>query len=97
MIELREIYKSKGQDDIASMFDSIKPEMTLVLNSNNTLVKHLLKLKDDMSKKDLTETVCRQLYDLALMAHKPLDPEEMTDFIDRSNRILELLVENEDK
>ena len=97
MIELREIYKSKGQDDIASMFNSIKPEMTLVLNSNNTLVKHLLKLKDDMSKKDLTETVCRQLYDLALMAHKTLDPEEMTDFIDRSNRILELLVENEDK
>ena len=31
---------------------------------------------------------CEQLYDLAMLAHKPLSPEEMTKFINRSNEIM---------
>ena len=34
---------------------------------------------------------CQQLYDLAVLAHKPLTPEEMTKFIARSNEIMMLL------
>ena len=34
---------------------------------------------------------CEQLYDLALLSHKPLNPDEMTKFIARSNEILMLL------
>mgnify|MGYP000638835208 CR=1 FL=1 len=35
--------------------------------------------------------ICKQLYDLAMLAHKPLNPEEMTAFVQRSNEIMMLL------
>jgi molecular chaperone HtpG len=35
--------------------------------------------------------ICKQLYDLAMLAHKPLNPEEMTAFVKRSNDIMMLL------
>ena len=35
--------------------------------------------------------ICEQLYDLAMLAHKPLPPEEMTAFVQRSNDIMMLL------
>ncbi len=57
---------------------------TLVLNANSPLVKVLL----ENDESEMTPVVCRQLYDLALLAHKPLSPEEMTGFIARSNEIL---------
>lgn len=68
------------------------PEMfgtdsTLVLNLNHPLVDFVLKNQDG----DHTDMICRQLYDLAMIAHKPLNPEEMTAFVKRSNDIMLLL------
>ena len=40
-------------------------------------------------KKEDAALLCHQLYDLALMSHRPLTSEEMTAFIDRSNLLLE--------
>ena len=57
---------------------------TLVLNSNNDLVKYVFEHKDDES----VNMFCEQLYDLAMISHKPLKPEAMTKFIARSNEIL---------
>ncbi len=94
MAEIQKIYRDRGQGQIADMFGDIKPDVTLVLNSNNSLVKHFLKLKDNMEKKEVTELVCRQLFDLAQISQKTLEPDEMTSFIDRSNKILEILMEN---
>ena len=34
---------------------------------------------------------CKQLFDLAMLSNKPLNPEEMTAFINRSNEIMMLL------
>ena len=36
---------------------------------------------------------CEQLYDLAMISHKPLAPEKMTKFIDRSNKILSMMLD----
>ena len=77
------------------MFGDMKPQYTLVLNKNNSLVKKLIALKDKADKKDFTDLVCAQLYDLALMSQKSLEREEMTKFIERSNKILEKLVSEE--
>ena len=41
----------------------------------------------------MSNLFCEQLYDLAMIAHKTLNPDEMTKFIARSNEILELLAE----
>ena len=57
---------------------------TLVLNANNALVKYVMENK----KGDRTPMFCKQLYDLALIAHQPLAPEKMTEFIKRSNEIM---------
>ncbi|MBE6007697.1 MAG: molecular chaperone HtpG [Lachnospiraceae bacterium] len=94
MAEIQKIYRERGQGQIADMFGNIKPDVTLVLNSNNSLVKGFLKLKDNMEKKDVTELICRQLFDLAQISQKALEPDDMSAFIDRSNKILELLMEN---
>ena len=60
---------------------------TLVLNANNKLVKYVL----DNPEGEMTTTVCQQLYDLALLANRPLTAEELTKFLARSNEILGML------
>lgn len=57
---------------------------TLVLNANNKLVQFII----TNEKADQTPMFCEQLYDLALLGHKPLEPEAMTKFIQRSNDIM---------
>ncbi|MGN0276193.1 MAG: molecular chaperone HtpG [Hominisplanchenecus sp.] len=60
---------------------------TLVLNANNELVQYIFQNKDS----EHIPMMCEQLYDLAMLSHKPLAPEEMTKFIARSNEIMMLL------
>lgn len=60
---------------------------TLVLNANNSLVQYILDNPDGEN----TKTVCEQLYDLALLAHAPLEADAMTKFIARSNQILSFM------
>ena len=61
---------------------------TLILNSNNKLVKYVLDNPDE----EITPTICSQLYDLAVLANKPLTAEELTRFVARSNEILTKLI-----
>ncbi len=75
-------------------FGDMPIEQTLILNKNNDVVKLLLSIKDDDGRKDDIELVCKQIYDLASMSNKPLDMKEMTNFIERSNKILELALKN---
>mgnify|MGYP002534295272 FL=1 len=83
MEEMMKMYGMSGMD--ASMFGT---DATLVLNVNHPLVKYVLDHKDG----EHTEMICHQLYDLAMLAHKPLSPEEMTAFVKRSNDIMMLLM-----
>ena len=63
-------------------------EETLVLNSGNPLVQYLEKPADE----ETASLVAAQLYDLALMAHKPLSAEGNAAFASRSLQILERLI-----
>ena len=82
MQEMMKMYGMGGMD--ASMFGS---QATLVLNANHPLVQFLVANKDSEN----VSIICKQLYDLAMLAHKPLTPEEMTAFVKRSNDIMMLL------
>ena len=82
MQEIMKMYGMGGMD--ASMFGS---QVTLVLNANHPLVQFLVTNKDSEN----VSIICKQLYDLAMLAHKPLSPEEMTAFVKRSNDIMMLL------
>ncbi len=61
---------------------------TLVLNANNQLVKYIFEHKDG----EHVNLFCEQLYDLAMLSHKPLEAEAMTKFVARSNEIMLLLM-----
>ena len=63
-------------------------EEILLLNRNSDLIKSLMELSKDKSRDEDTKMICQQIYDLALISHKPLDSEELMKFIDRSNKIL---------
>ena len=82
MAEMMKMYGMGGMDP--SMFGS---QATLVLNANHPLVKFLVEHKRSKN----VPIICKQLYDLAMLAHKPLNPEEMTAFVQRSNEIMMLL------
>lgn len=83
MQDMMKMYNMGGMD--SSMFGG--SGQTLVLNANNNLVQYILENPEGEN----TKTVCEQLYDLALLAHAPLDAEAMTKFIARSNEILSLM------
>ena len=82
MAEMMKMYGMGGMDP--SMFGS---QATLILNANHPLVRFLVEHKRSKN----VPVICRQLYDLAMLAHKPLSPEEMTAFVQRSNEIMMLL------
>ena len=58
-----------------------------MLNAENDLVKYVL----DNQQGENVELICEQLYDLALIQQSPLQPEAMTKFVNRSNKIMMLL------
>ncbi|MBQ8150916.1 MAG: molecular chaperone HtpG [Clostridia bacterium] len=60
---------------------------TLVLNAGNAVVQSLLS-QEDGEQKDL---LAAQLYDLARMSTRPLEKDEITAFLSRSNKLLEML------
>ncbi len=63
---------------------------TLVLNSAHPLVEYVLGHEDA----DNTKLICEQLYDLAMLQHAPLNPEDMAKFIARSNDIMMIVAKN---
>lgn len=79
---MQEMYRSYGQQ-MAGMADMFRNEFTLVLNSNNELIKKMDELNDEDSK-----LLIDHVYDLAKISHSPLTGEQMTKFIERSNKLL---------
>ena len=82
MEEMMKMYGMGGMD--AAAFGT---NATLILNAGHPLVKFVVEHKRSKN----VPIICKQLYDLAMLAHKPLSPEEMTAFVQRSNEIMMLL------
>ena len=83
--------ESRRMQDMMRMYNMSGMDMgdmgggeTLVLNANNKLVQFIITNESS----EQTPMICEQLYDLALLSHKPLEPEAMTKFIQRSNEIM---------
>ena len=82
MQDMMKMYNMYGMDP--GMFGSSE---TLVLNANNKLVQYIFQNE----AAEHVSMICEQLYDLAMLSHKPLNPEAMTKFISRSNDIMLVL------
>lgn len=94
MITLSE--SSRRMQDMMKMYAmagtgmDLPSDETLVLNKKHKLVKYTLEhLYDNDETADL---VANQLYDLAVLSHKPLSADQMNRFIKRSNQIMEKLI-----
>ena len=70
----------------------LKEEKTLVINDRNPLIKKVLSLKDDETKKEAVDVICNQIVDLALLANKELGAEELDLFIKRSNELMSKVI-----
>ncbi len=68
----------------------IPDSFTLVLNRRNETVQALAE-KDP--EDETTKMVCCQVYDLARMAAQPLEAEEITAFLERSRKLLNMVVQ----
>ena len=79
---MQEMMRMYGMADFAGA-----TEQTLVLNANNALVKFIL----ENGESEHVPMMCRQLYDLAMISHQPLNADQMSEFIQRSNEIMMLL------
>jgi len=86
MRDMMKMYSAGGPGMDDDMFGGGE---TLVLNSSNKLVQYIL----DNKEGEHTDMFCKQLYDLAMIANKPLKAAEMTEFIARSNEIMMLLAQ----
>ena len=86
MQDMMKMYSAGGMGMDMSMFGGGE---TLILNANNALVKYIL----EHTEGEHVDMFCKQLYDLAMLANKPLPAEEMTDFVARSNEIMLLLTQ----
>ena len=84
MQDMMKMYSMGGNGMDMGMFGGGE---TLILNSGNKLVQYILEHKDG----EHVDLFCKQLYDLAMIAHKPLAADEMTDFVARSHEIMMLL------
>lgn len=79
---MQEMYKSYGQQ-FAGMANMFHDEFTLVINSNNELIKKLPSLDDETKS-----LAINHIYDLAKISHSPLNAEQMSKFVARSNELL---------
>ncbi len=83
MQDMMKMYGMMGMDP--AMFGT---SLTLVLNANNSLVQYLM---NNLESEHAT-MFCQQLYDLAVIQHEQLNPDAMAKFVERSNKIMMLLV-----
>ncbi len=65
-------------------------EEILVLNKKHSLIRYVLEHGD--KETELLDLIAQQVYDLAVLSHKTLAPEAMTNFIKRSNEIMKQMI-----
>ena len=85
MQDMMKMYNMGGMDP--GMFGGSEK---LILNANHPLVRFIEKDPENSN----VPLITKQLYDLAMLSHKQLSPDEMTAFVNRSNEIMMLLTEH---
>lgn len=85
MQDMMKMYSMPGMNMDASM---LPQDETLILNKKHPLVQYTLDHNEDES----STLIAKQIYDLAMISHKPLSADAMTEFIKRSNEIMTKII-----
>ena len=89
--------EARRMQEMAKMYGSLgfptENDVTLVLNASNKTVQKLRQIKESGAASEDTELICGQIYDLAKLAHQPMEADAMTRFIERSAKLLDRITE----
>ena len=88
MAQMSKMYAKSGMN-FPGMFDE---EKTLVVNNKNAIIKKLVEVSKDDTKKEEVKFICEHILDLAKIANKELDANEMDEFIKRNNELLSKVI-----
>ncbi len=88
MAEMSKMYAKSGMS-FPGMFDE---EKTLVVNNKSAIIKKLVEIYKDETKNGEVKFICEHILDLAKIANKELDANEMDEFIKRSNQLLNRVI-----
>lgn len=88
---MAEMQKQFGGNMMEGM--NFPQERTLVINDKNPIVKKLVSLVDNEDKKEKVSLIVNQVVDLALIANKELNAEELDTFIKRTNELMTMVID----
>lgn len=88
MAHMKDQFQAMGLEGLN--FDE---EQGLLINRNSSIIKKLVSLADQTDKKDMVELMCQQIADLAMLANKELKPDQLNDYVDRTNKLMAMFVE----
>lgn len=88
---MAEMQKQFGGNMMGGM--NFPQERTLVINDKNPIVKKLVSLADNEDKKERVSLIVNQVVDLALIANKELNAEELDTFIKRTNELMTMVID----
>lgn len=86
---MAEMKNKFGGMDFGMTFEE---EKTLVINENSSIIKKIVELKDDESKKEQIKLICNQIVDVALLSNKELDAKQLDEFIKRNNELIKMII-----
>lgn len=84
----RMMQQGQGGEDLA---EKMLAEHTLVLNSNHPLIQNLQNLAGKADAEQDVHLICEHVYELAMMAHRPLNPSQMSRFVSNANKVLQMM------
>lgn len=87
MSQMKEQFEAMG---MAGMDFSEK--QSLLINRKSTVIKKLFEMSKDDANKEKVELICSQVADLAILSNRELSPEQLNEYIERSNKILMLVL-----
>ncbi len=94
-VDEQSIRMSKMKDQFASMglegmdFDE---KQSLLVNRNSIVIKKLLKLSEDKANDEKVNLICNHIADLAMLSNRELTPQQLNEYIERSNQLLLLVM-----
>ena len=90
MAHMKDQFQAMGLEGIN--FDE---QQGLLINRKSPIIKKLVGFADQADKKDMVELMCQQIADLAMLSNKELKPDQLNDYIDRTNKLMAMIVELE--
>lgn len=84
---MREYMQRLNPEESGNMLSQLGDKHTFVINTNHPLMNAIVDLHD--KEPSLSKGIVRELYDLALLSQRELEPSALKSFVERSTKLLE--------